>query len=69
MIATIILSILALCYYLFSIFFITVLIEEDLFEKSTSARLGALIGILLIAPIATPIILGIILGITAERKT
>lgn len=53
----------ALCYYLFSVFFIATIIEEDIYAKKWYVIIGCSISILLIAPIAAPIALGISLGL------
>ena len=53
----------ALCYYLFSVFFIATILEEDIYAEKWYIRIGCLISILLIAPLEAPIALGIILGL------
>lgn len=53
----------ALCYYLFSVFFIATTLEEDIYAKKWHVIIGYVISILLIAPTATPIVLGISLGL------
>ena len=58
-----ILIIFALCYYLFSVFFIATTLEEDIYPKKWYVIIGCSISILIIAPIATPIALGISLGL------
>ena len=53
----------ALCYYLFSVFFIATILEEDIYAEKWYVIIGCLILILLIAPFAAPIVLGILLGL------
>ena len=53
----------ALCYYLFSVFIIIVILSEDIHVEKLYIKIGCLISILLIAPLAAPIALGITLGL------
>lgn len=62
MIATTILVIFAILYYLFCTFLYAEYVSEEIYTKKWPIRLLWLVCILIIAPIATPIMLGIYIG-------
>lgn len=66
MIIEIILVIFAIAYYLFSAFFVAILIEEP--EASIKKCIAQIIFVIFCSPIAMPIILGIELGIAIKEN-
>ena len=62
MVTTIILSIFAICYYLFCVFLSISYIEDSIFMERWHIKMFSLMANMIIAPIAVPIMLGIYIG-------